>query len=343
MNWVLRQIFERVAGRTSTILRVVFADRAVWEVSQAEPDVTIVFHTVSAECRTVLLGYVGFFEAYFDGDVDIDGEHAVGCLMQMAFAGAYHYRANPLLLAKRRYLEWRNNNRDFARAKANAIHHYGLPFEFFRLMLGDDCLYAEGYWADGVTTLAEAQRDRCDYICRKLMLRSGNRLVEVGSGWGGMAMLAAERYGADVVNYGLVPEQNRVMQEQLEQRRLTRQVRTVERDHRDLMQEPAAYDRYLSVGVYEHAGFAGQPHWIESIATALKPGGVGIISTTSYIEQFATEFLTIKYVFPGGSVPSLLRTLELLDHYGLHVVDIEDLSWHYQRTAECWLSNFEAY
>jgi cyclopropane-fatty-acyl-phospholipid synthase len=118
-----------------------------------------------------------------------------------------------------------------------------------------------------------------------------------------MAMLAAEEYGAEVVNYGLVPEQNRVMQQRLDQRGLAERVRIVERDHRDLMQEPGVYDRYLSVGVYEHAGFAGQPRWIESIATALKPGGVGMISTTSYIEQFATEFLTIKHVFPGGSVP----------------------------------------
>jgi cyclopropane-fatty-acyl-phospholipid synthase len=343
LKWILRQIFERVAGGASTVLRVVFADRTDWQTRQGKPDVTIVFRTSSAERRTVLLGYVGFFEAYFDGDVDIDGERAVGQLMRMAFSGAYRYRANPLLVAKRKNLERRNNNQDFARAKANAVHHYGLPFEFFRLMLGDDCLYAEGYWSEGTTTLAEAQLQRCDYICRKLMLRPGDRLVEVGSGWGRMAMLAAGTFGADVVNYGLVPEQNRIFQARLEQRGLTGRVRIVERDHRDLMQEPAVYDRYLSVGVYEHAGFADQPRWIESIATALKPGGIGMISTTSYIEQFATEFLTIKYVFPGGSVPSLPRTLELLDRYGLHVVEVEELSWHYQRTAECWMANFEAH
>ena len=342
MKWTLQQIFERVAPGASAALRVVFADCTAWQADQGEPDVTIVFRTSSAERRTVLLGYVGFFEAYFDGDVDIDGRRAVGRLMRMAFSGAYRYRANPLLLAKRKNLEWRNNNQDFMRAKANAIRHYGLPFEFFRLMLGDDCFYAEGYWCEGATTLAEAQRQRCDYICRKLMLRRGDRLVEVGSGWGGMAMVAADTYGADVVNYGLVPEQNRVMQERLELHGLTDRVRIVERDHRDLMQEPAVYDRYLSVGVYEHAGFAGQPRWIDSTATALKPGGIGMISTTSYIEQFTTEYLTIKYVFPGGSVP-LTRTLELLNHYGLHVVDVEELSWHYQRTAECWLSNFEVH
>ena len=342
MKRFLRQIFKRITRGQTAALRVIFVDGATWQNRDGEPAVTIVFGTREAEARTVLLGYVGFFEAYFDGDVDINGDRAVARLIRMGFASDYHYRANPLLLAKRRYLEWRDSNRNFAQAKANAKRHYGLPFEFFRLVLGDDCLYAEGYWLEGTTSLADAQRQRCDYICRKLLLRPGDRLVEVGSGWGAMAILAAEKYGAEVVNYGLVPEQNRVMQARLEQRELTGRVRIVELDHRDLIREPGAYDRYVSVGVYEHAGRSCQPVWIESIATALNPGGVGMISTTSYIKEFATEFLTIKYVFPGGSVPSLPRTLELLDKYGLHVVDVEDLSWHYQRTAEHWLTNFEA-
>jgi cyclopropane-fatty-acyl-phospholipid synthase len=261
--------------------------------------------------------------------------------MRMAYTADYRYRANPLLAAMRKYLEWRDSNRDFTQAKANARLHYGLPFEFFRLMLGDDCLYAEGYWPDGTESLADAQHQRCHHICRKLVLNPGDRLVEVGSGWGLMSIVAAETYGAEVVNYGLVPEQNRVMQARLEQRGLTGRVRILERDHRDLMAEPESYDKYLSIGVYEHAGRSCQPAWIESIATALKPGGVGMISTTGYIAASTTEFLTIKYVFPGGSVPSLPRTLELLDRYGLHVVDIEELGWHYQRTAEHWLTNFE--
>ena len=341
MKWYLRQIFKRLAGGQTAALHITFADGTMWRSRDGEPAAAIVFRTRGAERRTVLLGYVGFFEAYFDGDIDIIGTRAVARLMRMAYTADYRYRANLLLAAKRRYLEWRDNNRDFTQAKANARFHYGLPFEFFRLMLGDDCLYAEGYWLDGTKSLADAQRQRCDRICRKLLLRPGDRLVEVGSGWGLMAILAAENYGAEVVNYGLVPEQNRVMQARIEQRGLTERVRILERDHRDLMAEPESYDKYLSIGVYEHAGRSCQPAWIKSIATALKPGGVGMISTTGYIAASTTEFLTIKYVFPGGSVPSLPRTLELLDRHGLHVVDIEELGWHYQRTAEHWLTNFE--
>jgi cyclopropane-fatty-acyl-phospholipid synthase len=341
MGWFLRQIFRRVVHGQSACLRVSFANGDSWQNRAGKPEVKIVFKTRSAEHRTILLGYVGFFEAFFESDVDIAGERAVGVLMRMAYSSDYQYRANPFVVAKRKFLEWRDGNADAAKARRNARRHYGLPFDFFRMMLGEDALYAEGYWLKGTESLAEAQRLRCDYICRKLMLRPGDRMVEVGSGWGTMAMLAAERYGAQVVNYGLVPEQNLIMQERLEQRGLAGQVRIVERDHRDLLHEPDSYDRYLSVGVYEHAGRSWQPAWIKSIATALKYGGVGMISTCSYMEQFATEFLTIKYIFPGGSVPSLPRTLELMEKSGLHVVDIEELGWHYQRTAEHWLTNFE--
>lgn len=341
MAGILRRIFKKVTRGQDAVLRVVFADGTVYSNRDGAPDVTLTYRTRAAEWRTLLFGYVGLFEAYFDGAVDIDGDRPLGRLMRMAFSSTYRYRANPLLLAMRTYVEWRDDNRDFAKAKENARRHYGLPLEFFRLMLGDDCLYAEGYWIGDATTLAEAQRARCDYICRKLMLRPGDRLVEVGSAWGYMAMHAAEAYGAEVVNYGLVPEQNRVMQERLERRNLAGRVRIVERDHRELANEPEAYDRYVSIGVYEHAGRNCQEAWIKSIAAALKPGGIGLISTTDYTAPFATELLTIKYVFPGGSVPTLPRALELLDANGLHVVDVEELSWHYQRTAEHWLAYFE--
>jgi cyclopropane-fatty-acyl-phospholipid synthase len=341
MQLILRQIFKRVAQGQNVVLRVVFADGTAYVTGAGEPGFTIVFRSRKAQWRTLLLGYVGLFEAYFDGAVDLLGDRPMGQLMRMAYASTYRYRGNPLLWAMRKYLEWRDDNRDFAKAKANARRHYGLPFEFFRLMLGEDCLYAEGLWTDPTATLAQAQRARCEHICRKLMLEPGDRLVEVGSGWGYMAMHAAQQHGAEVVNYGLVPEQNAIMQQRLDRRQLTQRVRILERDHRDLMQEADTYDRYLSVGVYEHAGRHCQPDWIRSIATALKPGGIGLISTTGYMARYETELLTIKYIFPGGSVPNLPRTLQLLDQHGLHVVEIEELGWHYQRTAEHWLTNFE--
>jgi cyclopropane-fatty-acyl-phospholipid synthase len=342
LHSLVRQTFHRIARGQNTVLEVVLADGSKYRNHSGEPEVRIVFKTVGSEWRFLVLGYVGFFEAYFDGKVDILGERAVATLMRMAYRSTYRYATNPLIMAMRRYLEWRDDNRDAGRAQANARRHYGLPHAFFELILGKDCLYAEGYWAGGDEGLAEAERQRCEYICRKLRLRPGDRLVEVGSGWGYMAVHAAENFGADVVNYGLVPEQNHVMQGLIDARNLSGKVRIVERDHRALLNEPQAYDRYVSVGVYEHAGKNHQQSWIESIAAALKPGGIGLISTTAYMKDVPTEYLTIKYIFPGGRVPSLPRTLEWLEASGLHVTDVEELGAHYQRAAEMWLANFNA-
>jgi len=341
MTSIVRKIFEKVAQRQEIPLRVTFADGSSYQNRDGEPEIAIVLKSKRAERRIALFGYVGFFEAYFEGEIDILGERAISKLMRMAYTNNYEYTANPLISLRRRRLERKLDNHDYDRTKANLRAHHGLPYEFFRAFLGETCLYAEGYWTENTKTLDEAQLNRCRYICRKLQLRPGDRLVEVGSAWGYMSILAAEEFGAQVVNYGLVPEQNAVMQQRVHEKGLADRVKVIERDHRELSREPDTYDRYVSIGVYEHAGKNREQDWIESIATALKPGGIGVLSAATYMQKYSTEYLTIKYIFPGGNIPSLPHTLELMDRYGLHVVDVEDLTDHYQRTAEEWLTNFE--
>ena len=115
---------------------------------------------------------------------------------------------HPLTFVKRHFLEWRQNNKEFAQAKRNATFHYGLPTEFFHLVLGETYGYGEGFWNEDTRTLDEAQHNNFDLICRKLRLNPGDKLIEVGPGWGYMSMLAAEKYGADVTGYGIVESQN---------------------------------------------------------------------------------------------------------------------------------------
>src|SRR4029078_2941588 len=146
---------------------------------------------------------VGFFESYFQGEVDILGDQPVRKRVRTAYSSAYKHTANPLISFRCRKLEYRQNNKDYVRAKTNTRAHYRLPVELFKALLGNTICYAEGYWPEGTETLDEAQHKRCDYLCRKLLLRPGDRMVEVGSGWGYMSMLAAEKYGADTTNYGL--------------------------------------------------------------------------------------------------------------------------------------------
>ncbi|MGZ5105255.1 MAG: class I SAM-dependent methyltransferase [Usitatibacter sp.] len=340
---LIRHIVDGVADGQKYHLKVVFADGGEYHSTRVgDPDITIAFRNRRAERRMALGGMFEFLEAYFDGDVDISGEDGLRRLVKIGYRKPFGRIEHPLTYVKRRLLERRQNNRSFAQAKRNATFHYGLPTEFFHLVLGDTYGYSEGLWEEGTRTLEEAQHNNFDHICRKLQLDRGVRLVEVGPGWGYLSMLAAEKYGADVTAYGLVPRQNEAMRELMKARGFRGKLALVEKDHRELSAEPAAYDRFVSVGVHEHAGRDCNEQWIASIATALRPGGIGLISATFNIRKRPTNYCTIRHIFPGGYIPSLAETLLLMEKHGLDVRTVENLSYHYHRSVDRWLANFEA-
>ena len=340
---LIRRIVDGVAKGQKYHLKVVFSDNTTYDSTRlGDPDATIVFRNRRAEWRMVLGGVFEFLEAYFDGDVDIVGEQALRRLINLGFRKPFGRFEHPVTLVKRRLLEWRQNNRDPATAKRNATFHYGLPTQFFHLLLGDTFGYSEGFWKDDTRNLDEAQHNNFDLICRKLGLAPGLRLVEVGPGWGYMAMLAAQKYGADVTAYGLVRSQNDAMRMLMQSRNIRKGVTLVEKDHRELADEPSSYDRFVSIGVHEHAGRDCNEQWIRSIAVGLRPCGVGLISATFNVRKRPTNYCTIKHIFPGGYIPSLAETLILMEKHGLDVSEVENRSYHYHRTVDQWQKRFEA-
>lgn len=341
---IIRNIVDSVASGQKYHLKVVFSDNTTYNSTSAgEPDVTIIFLKRSAEWRMALGGMFEFLESYFEGDIDIVGEQGLRRLINIGFRKPFGRLEHPLTFIKRRLLEWRQNNKNFAQAKRNATFHYGMPTEFYHLVLGDTYGYTEGFWKEDTHTLDEAQHNNFDLICQKLQLSPGDKLIEVGPGWGYMAMLATEKYGADVTAYGLVSNQNNGMRHLMEMRNFHGKVTLVEKDHRELENEPARYDRFVSIGVHEHAGRDCNEEWIRSIAIGLRPGGIGLISSTFNMKKRPTNYSTIKHIFPGGYIPSLAETLILMEKYGLDVREVENRSYHYHRTVEHWLKNFESH
>ncbi len=313
-------------------------------------DVTIVFRSPRAERWALLNFYQGLFEGYVEGEVDLLGERPIIKLAEMGHEvlGARYAKGpiaglllkNPIVTIRQIIQEWRQNNRDLRKARENAIYHYGLDPHFFEMLLGRTVGYSEGYWPAGTNHLDRAKVQNYAYICRKLRLEPGLEVVEVGSGWGYMPLLMRRQYGCRVTVYNPVPRQNAYMRERFAHWGCD-DIRILDRDHRELVQEPERYDRYVSIGVYEHVGKDGYADWIRSIATALKPGGIGVLSSTFKMVREMTEFLTLKYIFPGGHLPSLPLTLQMMDRFGLTVVDLENLWPHYQKTVACWLDNLE--
>jgi cyclopropane-fatty-acyl-phospholipid synthase len=143
---LIRRIVDGVASGQKYHLRVVFSDNTIHDSTRlGDPDVTIIFRNRRAEWRMVLGGMFEFLESYFNGDVDIVGDHGLRKLVNIGYRKTFGRFEHPLTLVKRLFLEWRQNNKDLAQAKRNATFHYGLPTEFFHLVLGDTFGYSEGY------------------------------------------------------------------------------------------------------------------------------------------------------------------------------------------------------
>ena len=156
-------------------------------------------------------------------------------------------------------------------------------------------------------------------------------------------MLAAQKYGAVVIGYGLVGSQNDGMRMLIRARNFRGKLTLLERDHRELANEPSRYNRFVSIGVHKYAGRGCNEKWIRSIDIGPRPGGIGLISATLNMKKRPTNYCTIKHIVPGGYIPKLAETLVLTEKYGLDARAIENLSYHYHCSVTQRLKIFETH
>ena len=332
--------------KSPVTFQVVFSDGKAYQNRVGEPDISIEFKTIGAELWTILFTDMGFLDSYFCQTIDIHGDiAALTKLDSQAAEGIVEKNAkgphsNPLNILRNWWHKTRHDARSAAQAKANAEAHYDLPTEFYEFVLGPTFGYTCGYWNECTTTLDQAQHNKFELICRKLAIEPDCRLIEVGSGWGYLSLLAAETFGAVVDNYGLVKSQNEYMQRLINQKGIGDRVRILERDHRALGLDGQQYDRYVSVGVYEHAQEKYLEDWIRSISRGLRDGGLGVLHFIGHQQKRETNYFIRRYVFPGCYVPGLDETLQLMTKHGLEVIHVENFRRHYALTLDCWAENF---
>nr|WP_145551040.1 class I SAM-dependent methyltransferase [Variovorax boronicumulans] len=224
--------------------------------------------------------------------------------------------------------------------------HYDVSDDFYALWLDDKRVYSCAYFREADMTLAQAQEAKLDHICKKLMLRAGERFLDVGAGWGGLLLWAAERYGVDATGITLSHNQHAHVNREIERRGLSGRVRMLLCDYRDLDAEP--FDKIASVGMFEHVGRANMPTYFARIRDLLKPGGLvlnhGITGSSVHHEQLGAgmgDFIE-KYIFPGGELLHVSHVLRELAGAGLEMVDTENLRPHYARTLWAWSDALEA-
>ncbi len=226
------------------------------------------------------------------------------------------------------------------RARANVAHHYDLSAELYRRFLDDDWQYSCAYFEDPSAGLDEAQLAKKRHIAAKLRLTPGVRVLDIGSGWGGLALYLARVAGAEVTGITLSVEQQKVATERAAAAGLADRVRFLLRDYRD---DLGSYDRVVSVGMFEHVGVPHYNAFFRRVRDLLAPDGVALLHAIGRVDGPGTTNPWLrKYIFPGGYAPALSEVLPAIERACLYVTDIEILRMHYAWTLRRWAERFAA-
>ncbi|CAN7608192.1 class I SAM-dependent methyltransferase [Rhizobium sp. LjRoot254] len=281
-------------------------------------------------------------EMYMEGRLIIEEGNIFDFLSLLARNGI-RKAATPRMVAQglARILAFQASSRlPINRNLRNVSHHYDLSAKLFDLFLDEDWQYSCAYFEPREISLDQAQLAKKRHIAAKLQLQPGNRVLEIGSGWGGLGMYLAESSGVDVTGITLSEEQLKVSRIRAQKRGLAEKVRFELTDYRDLKGQ---YDRIVSVGMFEHVGVGNFRNFFRKIAEVLDKQGVMVLHSIGRTKpNYATNPFIEKYIFPGGYIPSLAEVLPAVEKAGLLVKDIEILPMHYAWTLRAWRERFVA-
>lgn len=241
-----------------------------------------------------------------------------------------------------------DNPFDPGSSKEAISHHYDISNEFYALFLDKGMVYTCGYFTDWSNGIDQAQTDKLDHICRKLRLKPGETLLDIGCGWGSMLIHAAKHYGVTGHGVSLSEAQTELARERIRAEGLEDRI-TIEIKSYEALD--GAFDKISSIGMFEHVGSANYETYFSTVSRLLKPGGLYMHHAISrrakrgkkaFRRKSAEHLALVKYIFPGGELDHLGMSIENLEGHGFEVHDVENLREHYGRTCRLWAERLEA-
>jgi cyclopropane-fatty-acyl-phospholipid synthase len=335
-------------------------DGTVWD---AEPGMPVRFTLVLKHPGTLRRmfwppGELSLAEAYIYDDFDIEGE--IGAVFPLAddlltrersLAESLRQARQILSLPAERHrtqtgrgaARLRGRRHTTTRDRRAVTYHYDVPGDFYALWLDERMVYSCAYFATPDEDLDTAQERKLDYICRKLRLRRGERLLDIGCGWGGLVVHAASRHGASALGITLSEPQAELANEHIRRVGLEDRCRVEVCDYREI-EEWETYDKLVSVGMFEHVGEARLPDYFSRAYRLLRPGGVflnhGISRNPGTPDRHGPTFIS-RYVFPDGELVPVGTTISAAENSGFEVRDVESLREHYALTLGHWVRRLE--
>jgi cyclopropane-fatty-acyl-phospholipid synthase len=339
---LLRRFLERIIHIGQ--LTVIDADGVTHRIGPGgEPAVTVRLHDRALHWKLFLHPELSAGEAYMDGTLTIEDASLYDFLDLMgrnfeATGGEPLRRGVAGFDGLLRRLQQLNSP---ARARRNAAHHYDLSGALYDMFLDSDRQYSCAYFLRRGAGIDEAQQQKRRHIAAKLLLEPGMRVLDIGSGWGGLGIWLAECLGTSVTGITLAEEQLKVARTRAAQRGLGERAQFFLRDYRE---EDGVYDRIVSVGMFEHVGVGHYDEFFGCVRDRLTSDGMALLHTIGRVEGpgFTNPWIR-KYIFPGGYTPALSEIVRSIERAGLWITDVEILRLHYAETLRCWRERFLAH
>jgi len=339
MDRLLRYFLAQFIRRGSMTFTTASGAKFTCGDGTGEP-VSVRFLTTEAERRILLNPELALGEIYTDGTFVVEQGSIADALAVLL--------DQPEILPRWARLQWwlrylarhiqQFNPPD--RSKDNVAHHYDLDGRLYSLFLDDDKQYSCAYFETPNASLEEAQLAKKRHLAAKLLVRPGDRILDIGSGWGGLGLYLAEATGAHVTGVTLSTEQLQVSNARAAEKNLTRSAQFLLQDYRDI---PGPFDRIVSVGMFEHVGVDFYEAYFRRCAELLTDDGVMVLHTIGRSDPpDVTNPWIAKSIFPGGYIPALSEVIPVIEKVGLLVCDIEILRLHYAETLKAWRERFMA-
>jgi len=306
--------------------------------SNDSPVASVLFHDRVTFWKVLLDPDLQFGDAYSDGRLEVNGD------LVAFLETVYRHRArsrNSGSLAPSVVLRWLHRARanTLAGSRDNIEHHYDLGNDFYKWWLDDEMVYSGAYFATPTTMLDDAQRAKLDYVCRKLWLKPDETVVEIGSGWGALALFMAKNYGVTVKSYNISKSQIEWARRRAKDEGLDSRVEFIEDDYRNAI---GRFDALVSLGMLEHVGASHYREFGRMADRCLGPNGRGLIQSIGQNQSGETSSWIERRIFPGAYPPTLREMSDIFEPPGFSILDIENLRLHYAQTLRHWLDRFEA-
>jgi cyclopropane-fatty-acyl-phospholipid synthase len=339
MKEVLQRLLRTLSNNLSEIpFEVRFWNGEAERFGEGAPSFVIIFRHEGAVKHIFARGSMGFAEEYVAGNIDIEGD-----LCQLVRLGMdSRFQDMKLSLKTKSEILFRHiaSLNTIKRSPKNIAHHYDLGNNFYKLYLDESLTYSCAYFKNRNDSLESAQQQKYEHICRKLQLKEDETLVDIGCGWGGMLLYAAEHYGVKGLGCTLSVHQAEFAKEKVVKKGLEKSITILLEDYRNIKGQ---FDKFVSIGMFEHVGKRLIATFMEKTKAILKPGGIGLLHSIGKERDTVGDPWTMKYIFPGGYLPVLDHVIQTMGENGLVPEDIENLRLHYAATLDIWGKRFDAH